>query len=54
MRPPPLIRRLRIIQLNIQILIHALQRPPDAHFVLELHRDFVVDERFEETIVQKQ
>jgi hypothetical protein len=50
MRPPQLIHRLRIIQLNIQILIHALQRPAYLHLILELDRDFVLDERFEETV----
>lgn len=48
MRPPQLIHRLGIIQLNIQILIYALERPADLHFVLEFHRDFVLDEGFEE------
>ena len=49
MRPPPLIRALSIIQLQIQVLINALQRPADADFILEFDRDFVVNERFEET-----
>jgi hypothetical protein len=50
MRPPRLIRRLRIIQLNIQVLIDALQRSANADFVLEFDRDFVLDERLEETV----
>jgi hypothetical protein len=49
MRPPHLIRRLRIIQLDIQILIHALQRAPNAHLVLQLNRNLVVHQRLEET-----
>lgn len=49
MRPPQLIRRLSIIQLDIQILIHALQRAADADFVLEFDGNFVLYERLEET-----
>lgn len=49
MRPPHLIHRLSIIQLDIEVLVHALERPADLHFVLELDGDFVLDERFEET-----
>jgi hypothetical protein len=48
MRPPHLIYRLRIIQLDIQVLVHALQRPSYLHFVLEFNGNFVLDERFEE------
>jgi hypothetical protein len=50
MRPPHLIHRLRIIQLNIQILVHTLERAADLHFVLEFDSDFVFDERFEKTV----
>jgi hypothetical protein len=49
MRPPHLIHRLRVIQLDVQVLIHALERPADLHFVLEFDGDFVLDEGFEET-----
>lgn len=49
MRPPDLIHRLSVIQLDIQILIDALQRPTDLDFILELHGDFVLDEGLEET-----
>jgi hypothetical protein len=49
MWPPQLIRRLSIIQLDIQVLIHALQRAADADFVLEFDGDFVLYERLEET-----
>jgi hypothetical protein len=48
-RPPQLIRRLSIIQLDIQVLIHALQRAADADFVLEFDSDFMLYERLEET-----
>jgi hypothetical protein len=49
MWPPQLIRRLSIIQLDIQVLIYALQRAADADFVLEFDGDFVLYERLEET-----
>lgn len=48
MRPPQLIHRLGIVQLNVQILIYALERPADLHFVLEFDGDFVLYECFEE------
>ena len=50
MRPPQLIHRLCIIQLNVQVLIHALECAADLDFVLEFDGDFVLDERFEEAI----
>lgn len=50
MRPPQLVYGLCVIQFDIQVLIHALQRAAYAHLVLELDGDFVVDEGFEETI----
>lgn len=50
MRPPPLIRRLGIIQLDIEVLVYALEGAADADFVLELDGDFVVDEGFEEAV----
>lgn len=37
-----------IIQLDVQVLIHALQRAADRDIILELDGDFVVDQRFEE------
>lgn len=48
MRPLELIHRLGIVQLDIQVLVDAFQRAADLHFVLELDRDFVLDERLEE------
>jgi hypothetical protein len=48
MRPPHLIRRLSIIQFDIQVLIHTFQRPPYTDFVLQFDGDFVIDKRFEE------
>lgn len=49
MRPPHLVYSLGIVQLDVQILIDALQCSADLHFVLELNCDFVLDERLEET-----
>lgn len=37
-----------IIQFNIEILIHALERPTDRDVVLELNRHFAVDQSLEE------
>lgn len=48
MRVLQLLHHTNIIQLDIQILINALQRAADLDVVLELDRDFVVDERLEE------
>lgn len=39
-----------IVQLDIKILIHRLQRAPDLDVVLELNGYLMVDEGFEETI----
>ena len=49
MRPPQLIHRRRIIQLNIQILVHALQYTLNLHLILKFDGNLVVDEGFEET-----
>jgi hypothetical protein len=48
-RPPHLIYCLGIVQLDIEILIDALEGAADLHFVFELDGDFVLDERLEET-----
>ena len=37
-----------VIQLDVQVLIHALQRAPYRDIILELDCDFMVDERLEE------
>jgi hypothetical protein len=50
MRPPQLIHRLCIVQLDIQILVHTLERAADLDFVLEFDGDFVLDECFEEAV----
>lgn len=50
MRILQLINHTNILQLDIQKLIHTLQCPPDRDVILEFDRDFVVHQRFEETI----
>lgn len=50
MRPPDLIHRLCVVQLDVQVLVHALECAADLDFVLEFDGDFVLDERFEEAI----
>ena len=52
MRPPHLIHRLRIIQLDVEVLVDALECAADLDFVLEFDGDFVLDERFEETSIR--
>jgi hypothetical protein len=37
-----------ILKLDVQELVHALQRPAYGHIVLELDGDLVIDEGFEE------
>lgn len=49
-RPSCILDHLRAFQLNIQELIHAFQRPANADLILQLDRDFVIDEGLEETI----
>ena len=46
--PPLHVHGLGVVQLDVQVLVHALQRAADLHFVLEFDRDFVLDERLEE------
>jgi hypothetical protein len=49
MRPPDLIHRLCVVQLDVQVLVHALQCATDLDFILEFDSDLVLDERLEET-----
>jgi hypothetical protein len=49
MWPPQLIHSFCVVQLDVQVLIDALQRAAYLHFILELDGDFVLDKRFEET-----
>ena len=37
-----------VVQLDVQVLVHALQRALELNVVLELDGDLLVDERFEE------
>lgn len=39
-----------IIQLDVEVLIHALQRATHGNVILELHRHLVVDESLEEAV----
>lgn len=50
MRPPNFIYCLSIVQLDIQVLVDALQCPADLDFVLEFHGDFMLDEGLEEAM----
>ena len=47
MWPPQFVCSLRIVQLDVQVLVHTLQRPPYADFILEFDSNFGVYERFE-------
>lgn len=49
MRPSHLIHCLCVVQLDVEVLIHALQCPTDLDLILEFDGDFVLDECFEET-----
>lgn len=49
MRPAHLIDGLGIVELDIKVLVNALERAANLHLVLELHRNLVLDERLEET-----
>lgn len=37
-----------VVELDVEILVHALERAAKLDVVLELHRDLLVDERLEE------
>ena len=50
MRIQRLVYNRDVVELDIQILIHALQRAPTLDIVLELDRDLLVDQRFEKAI----
>ena len=40
-----------VLELDVEVLVDALEDAPDLDVVLELHRDLVVDERLEETVL---
>jgi len=50
MWPPQLVCCFGVVQLDVQVLVHALQRPADAHLILEFDGDFRVHERLEEAM----
>lgn len=49
MRVFQLLDHCNVVQLDVQILVHALQCAADGDVIFELNRDFVVDQRLEET-----
>ena len=51
MRVLELLYDLDVVELDIEVLVDALERPADLDVVLELHRHLMVDEGFEETVV---
>lgn len=51
MRVLELIDNLYVVELNVEILIDALEGASDLDVVLELDRHLVVDERLEEAVV---
>ena len=48
--PPQFVDCFGIVQLNIQVLVDALECAADLHLILELHSNLVLDERLEETM----
>jgi hypothetical protein len=50
MRPSHLIHGLCVIELNVQVLVDGLEGAADLDFVFEFDGDFLLDERFEETM----
>jgi len=47
MRVLQFFHHLDVVELNVEVLIHRLERPPNLNVVFEFHRDLVVDERLE-------
>lgn len=41
---------LNLVELDVEVLVDALERAADLDIVLELDRDLVVDERLEEAV----
>lgn len=48
MRVSQLVHHRDVIQLNVQVLVHALQGAAYGYIVLELNGDFGIDQRLEE------
>ncbi|TQV99796.1 hypothetical protein IF1G_02011 [Cordyceps javanica] len=41
-----------VVKLDVEVLVHALQRTPELDIVLELYSDLLVDERLEEAVAR--
>lgn len=41
---------LYLVELDVEVLVDALERAADLYVVFQLHRDLVVDERLEEAV----
>ena len=50
MGPPDLVDRLSVVQLDVQVLIDALQGPTDLDFILQLDSNLVLNQSLEETV----
>ena len=48
MRILELLYHLDVLELEVEVLIDRLKRPPELDVVLELDGDLVIDQRFEE------
>lgn len=49
-RVPHLLVHRDVVQLDVEVLVHALERARDLDVVLELDRDRLVDQGLEETV----
>lgn len=54
MRVLELLYYLDVIELDVEVLVHAFQNALELDVVFELHGDLMVDERLEETIPMNQ
>jgi hypothetical protein len=52
-RPPHLVDCLCVVEFDVEVLVYALERAADLDFVFEFDGDFVLDERFEETVSRR-
>ena len=53
MRIGNLIYNRDVVKLDVQILIHTLQRPSNLYVVLQLHRHLLLYQRFEEALTSQ-
>jgi hypothetical protein len=51
MRVLDLLQNLNIVELDVEVLVDALEDTTDLDIILELDRDLVVDEGFEKAAV---